>query len=188
MDCSHIVFREQVPSLEEWKTQSSPFSLSFPRPARTFSSLSGEQIEAASHLSVFPHQTEGVVDSSKAFKTYPHRGTQMFWRLLSRNTGDFSDSHALYFLSSVNWHRGWQCYFFDLRWELRAALWWLIHLTWEIWVCGILKSKLTVKYDPFLGEYFGLICKFWPLLYVKLIESVLFSKNFHSSKSRFEWG
>lgn len=91
---------------------SSPHFYYSPWSAGVFSALSGEHIDASRHLSVlFPHHTDGGMDSNKVFKTdtVTHR---YFGYYSPTNVGDFSGSHALYFINSVNSHRVRYCWLF----------------------------------------------------------------------------
>lgn len=59
---------------------------------------------------LFPHQTDGGMDSNKAFKsdscTEAHK---YFGDYFPPNTGDFSDSRALCRTNSINLHRACHC-------------------------------------------------------------------------------
>lgn len=75
---------------------------------------------------LFPHQTDGSTDSNKAFKTDIHPEAHTYFEdYYPPNTGDFSDSHALCFINSINLRGVCHCclfYFIELLDENSAAL------------------------------------------------------------------
>lgn len=54
---------------------------------------------------LFPHHMDGGMDSNKVFRT-DTEAHRYFGCYSPPNVGDFSDSHSLYFINSVNSHRG----------------------------------------------------------------------------------
>lgn len=118
---------------------------------------------------LFAHQTRGwgwrgwvvvwiLVKLLKQIAT--RRQTNVFGGYFPPNTEDFSDSHILYFINPGNWHRVWQCSFFDLSGSVNENSDLLCGHSLDPRKMGLWHFEWQISYDMWHGPR----CAFWPHL------------------------